>query len=241
MNMRTHSPLEDDLLTDLDDATNTLILTFTRFDDEAPSAAQRLLSCPDPKDPQARATAPPERFIKLKSFARCLVIYPDAESAARVRHRHNRTVIDEDGNILYISFGPDTPLDQEIDYLHVPDLEKQWLISPPGSPVLGWVQEREDPPNTHHVDKELEKHLRTEESGHILMSFDAVSSLDPDAAQSSGDGAGDTASLPMPGLVRGPVYPASGDGGDTTSSAACKFALPSIIIQDMDTASPKRS
>jgi hypothetical protein len=31
--------------------------------------------------------------------------------------------------------------------LQVPELEKNWLISPPGSPPVGWQQIREDPPN----------------------------------------------------------------------------------------------
>jgi hypothetical protein len=42
----------------------------------------------------------------------------------------------------------------EKKYLEPPVLEKNWLISPPGSPQEGWVQIEEDPPNseTLHVD-----------------------------------------------------------------------------------------
>lgn len=42
-----------------------------------------------------------------------------------------------------------TPLDQltDRDLLRPPQLEKNFLISPPGSPPVGWEQVREEPPN----------------------------------------------------------------------------------------------
>jgi hypothetical protein len=35
----------------------------------------------------------------------------------------------------------------KIDYLCPPAIEKNYLISPPGSPQVGWKQIKEDPPN----------------------------------------------------------------------------------------------
>lgn len=45
------------------------------------------------------------------------------------------------------------------DSLAVPALEKNWLISPPGSPPVGWTQVREDPPNAQSVHDDLLKAL----------------------------------------------------------------------------------
>jgi hypothetical protein len=39
--------------------------------------------------------------------------------------------------------------------LQVPELEKNWLISPPGSPPVGWQQIREDPPNATVLPQDL--------------------------------------------------------------------------------------
>ena len=39
-----------------------------------------------------------------------------------------------------------SPCTDEEAFLHVPPLEKQFLISPPCSPPVGWEQPREDKP-----------------------------------------------------------------------------------------------
>jgi hypothetical protein len=50
-------------------------------------------------------------------------------------------------------------IDPASRYLHPPELEKNWLISPPGSPPIGWSQVREDPPNSLHLADDLVKAL----------------------------------------------------------------------------------
>ena len=39
-----------------------------------------------------------------------------------------------------------TPSTDDGGYLHVPPIERQWLISPPASPPVGWEQPKEDKP-----------------------------------------------------------------------------------------------
>lgn len=55
-----------------------------------------------------------------------------------------------------------TPLEQDPEktYLHPPAIEKNFLISPPGSPPVGWEQIREDPPNATPLADDLIAALR---------------------------------------------------------------------------------
>lgn len=55
-----------------------------------------------------------------------------------------------------------TPLEQltNRDLLRPPQLEKNFLISPPGSPPVGWEQIREDPPNSTPLADDLMNALR---------------------------------------------------------------------------------
>lgn len=50
--------------------------------------------------------------------------------------------------------------DPSEQYLRPPELEKNFLISPPGSPPVGWEQVREDPPNASPLAEDLIHALR---------------------------------------------------------------------------------
>jgi hypothetical protein len=54
----------------------------------------------------------------------------------------------------------DIPIFQ-VDYLRPPQIEKNFLISPPGSPPVGWEPIREDPPNATPLADDLIAALRT--------------------------------------------------------------------------------
>lgn len=48
----------------------------------------------------------------------------------------------------------------EANYLRPPAIEKNFLISPPGSPPVGWEQIKEDPPNPTPLADDLMQALR---------------------------------------------------------------------------------
>jgi len=70
----------------------------------------------------------------------------------------------------------------EQQLLHPPQLEKNWLISPPGSPPVGWQQTTEDPPNKHVMPLDLSAALHhiTSSDRHNKIEHDAESDLDMD-------------------------------------------------------------
>ncbi|KAF8839871.1 Calcipressin [Paxillus ammoniavirescens] len=96
------------------------------------------------------------RWVPLSSFSRIIVVYYDEESAEQAKRSCDPLTIQP-------TLGPTTtlrvfradrnpiitessPTDEY--FLRPPPLEKNFLISPPGSPPVGWEPIREDPPNT---------------------------------------------------------------------------------------------
>ncbi|KAJ7243727.1 Calcipressin-domain-containing protein [Mycena rebaudengoi] len=95
------------------------------------------------------------RWVPMPGFGRILVVYTraaDAETAKRhcdpivLRQTHARSQL-----ILRVYRADPSPLlspnDDAVEYLRPPPVEKNFLLSPPGSPPVGWVPAREDPPN----------------------------------------------------------------------------------------------
>ncbi|KAG0324581.1 hypothetical protein BGZ99_001645 [Dissophora globulifera] len=98
-------------------------------------------------------------FAPIKSFYRVFVVYRstfDAQQAKAVLHN---TAFEGTSLRVYIGQHTEINLDPATRYLHPPELEKNWLISPPGSPPIGWTQVREDPPNSLHLAEDLVKAL----------------------------------------------------------------------------------
>ncbi|KAF9130241.1 carbohydrate-binding module 1 protein [Mortierella sp. 14UC] len=98
-------------------------------------------------------------FAPIKSFYRVFVVYKATADAQRAKTGlHNTTF---EGSTLRVYFGQhtETVIDPASRYLHPPELERNWLVSPPGSPPIGWSQVREDPPNSLHLADDLVKAL----------------------------------------------------------------------------------
>ncbi|KPV75695.1 uncharacterized protein RHOBADRAFT_52730 [Rhodotorula graminis WP1] len=106
-------------------------------------------------------------WTPLVSFGRVVAVYATEDEAARAKgemdgfvweDEHERTV--EHPQPLRVYFGPTFPLDRlaylprtaghpppASSLLEVPASGKNFLISPPGSPPVGWEQIEEDAPN----------------------------------------------------------------------------------------------
>ncbi|KAJ3213494.1 carbohydrate-binding module 1 protein [Dinochytrium kinnereticum] len=76
----------------------------------------------------------------LPSLKRALIVFESASDAFTAKFEmDNQQMMGTE--IRYVNIAEDNGL------LHVPDIEKNFLLSPPGSPPVGWTQPREDGPN----------------------------------------------------------------------------------------------
>ncbi|KAJ1982128.1 hypothetical protein H4R33_005094 [Dimargaris cristalligena] len=98
-------------------------------------------------------------FAPLPSFARCLAILSSRDKATAAKdfltHGHWHLESSSQTRVYYYQIDADDPMCTRKDFLKLPQNERLWLISPPGSPPVDWAQEREDPPNAIHLHDEL--------------------------------------------------------------------------------------
>lgn len=148
-------------------ATNTLILSNLPVEFFIPHICSLLLSLLNTYGPMVRWTP-------LPSVGRAVVIFEDSEGATLAKAGLDRLVLpfedsdvqgvtrgldEDDGTILRAIFGPYTDPSAEPETLAVPTTDKNFLISPPGSPPVGWEPIREDPPNRDTLAEDLMKAL----------------------------------------------------------------------------------
>ena len=83
-------------------------------------------------------------------------------------------ILNDRSSVLRVYYDHDTPLTllptgeyavtQAVDiprpFLEPPAPEKEFLLSPPGSPPVGWEQQKEDRPNTQALSDDLIKALQ---------------------------------------------------------------------------------
>ncbi|KAJ3531299.1 hypothetical protein NM688_g7593 [Phlebia brevispora] len=105
-------------------------------------------------------------WAPIKAFARIIVVYYDEDAAEQAKQICDSLQIDETdfspAVLLRVFRADPTPLDQltNPNLLRPPKLEKNFLISPPGSPPVGWEPVREEPPNSTPLAEDLMAALR---------------------------------------------------------------------------------
>ncbi|KAG5352653.1 hypothetical protein E4T56_gene9872 [Termitomyces sp. T112] len=113
------------------------------------------------------------RWAPLPGFGRIIVVYRFEDNAESAKQHCDRITVQrsQDGSEVELRvyradpnplittdmFGNTIPED---NYLRPPAIEKNFLISPPGSPPVGWEQIREDPPNASPLADDLIQALR---------------------------------------------------------------------------------
>lgn len=103
-------------------------------------------------------------WVPISSFFRILLVYSDVESVEHAKASSDPLVIQPnhgEQTILRVyraepnpTVSPCSPTSDD-QLLKPPPLEKNFLISPPGSPPVGWEPIREDPPNSATLAEDL--------------------------------------------------------------------------------------
>ncbi|CAG8738719.1 13601_t:CDS:2 [Dentiscutata erythropus] len=122
-------------------ATNTLIIANVNQTTFIPENLEKLKS-------QLEQYGSIYKLVPIKSFNRIFVTFYKTTDAKSVKEHFDKSIFLE--KIIRVYFGQHTSI-YETDntrHLNVPETEKNLLISPPGSPPVGWIQSREDHPNS---------------------------------------------------------------------------------------------
>ncbi|GLB35564.1 putative calcipressin [Lyophyllum shimeji] len=113
------------------------------------------------------------RWVPLPGFGRIIVVYRFEDNAEHAKQDCDPIVVQQshDGSdvVLRVYRADPNPLMTEdmfgnpipeANYLRPPSIDKNFLISPPGSPPVGWEQIKEDPPNPTPLADDLIQALR---------------------------------------------------------------------------------
>ncbi|RUS21566.1 Calcipressin-domain-containing protein [Endogone sp. FLAS-F59071] len=220
-------------------ATNTLTLPIPRPLFAHPYMLQHLRD-------QFEMFGPIHRFIPIKSFARVLVVYEETLHAMTAKSFMDRMVIrwneeTEEENaedtefVIRVYFGEHTPINPDPSTLQlaVPDLEKNYLISPPGSPPVGWQQIRESAPNSTILPSDL-MHALTwlqPSSRYDSTSVDVDSTLPDSDDFVLGDSAIEDSAVEDSAINE---FPAGFIIAPADSSSSSSDNLPTITVHDWD-------
>lgn len=236
-------------------ATNALILSNLPVEFFIPHICSLLLSLLNTYGPMVRWTP-------LPSVGRAVVVFEDSDGAAMAKAGLDRLVLpfedsdvqgverasdEDDGTILRAVFGPVTDPTAEPETLAVPTTDKNFLISPPGSPPVGWEPIREDPPNRDTLAEDLMKALADlRDTGSHIESHqprvwgEGASASDEGKAERGSGGAGTPEVILAPSTAPAmrsfqPAWLRGDQDTDTnTSREDEQIELPGVTVQSFD-------
>ncbi|KAL9714678.1 hypothetical protein Ac2012v2_001337 [Leucoagaricus gongylophorus] len=117
---------------------------------------------------------PINQWVSLPGFSRIIIVYEQEEHAENAKLCSDPIILSAtkerseelklrvyraDPNPL-VSYDPDVSAIPSEAYLQLPISNKNFLISPPGSPPVGWESIHEDPPNATPLADDLVEALR---------------------------------------------------------------------------------
>jgi hypothetical protein len=110
------------------------------------------------------------QWVPIASFARIIIVYNEEGDAERAKLQCDPLTLeatyDRPQTILRVYRSAPNPLLDNFSaitddqYLRPPPIEKNFLISPPGSPPVGWEPIKEEPPNPTPLADDLMAALR---------------------------------------------------------------------------------
>ncbi|KAI0781459.1 Calcipressin [Trametes elegans] len=112
---------------------------------------------------------PLHTWAPIKGLARVIMVFYSEEDAETAKESNDGLVLgemhDHPDVVMRVYRADPTPIEtsetqEHNHYLRPPANEKNFLISPPGSPPVGWEQLREDPPNSTPLAHDLITALR---------------------------------------------------------------------------------
>ncbi|EPX72737.1 calcipressin [Schizosaccharomyces octosporus yFS286] len=106
----------------------------------------------------------------IKGLGKVLAFYNDSSAERLALHTLQYTTLPS-GTPIDCHYVPDVsakdPSLMQSSSLKVPKSEKNWLISPPGSPPLGWTPIQEESPNSDYLAHDLQ--LRLDQLGNSII------------------------------------------------------------------------
>lgn len=127
-----------------------------------------------------------------------------------------------------------TPLFQPTDHLLPPSTDRNFLISPPGSPPIGWEPIREDPPNRETLALDLMEALRN-----LSRDMDAASASNDDGAEQSVEGSNAGGASSEAGLLSSSAAPIQVviPADEPIGAGAGTIPVPAVTVQSFDSPS----